>query len=75
MGLLDESNKFVFKCRHKGKFRLSLLGAIKAPSLDKHKNIDFGWFLLEIIIFISVVTSIISQGYLYRGDDSWNFKY
>ena len=35
---------------------------VKAPILDKNKDIDFGWFLLEIITFISIITSIIWRG-------------
>ena len=51
----------MFECRHKSKFNSSWLGATEAPTLDKNKDIDFGWFLLEIITFISVLTSIIWQ--------------
>ena len=34
----------------------------EAPTFDKNKDIDFGWFLLEIITFIFVITSIIWWG-------------
>ena len=63
--LLNEHNKLVFKCRHKSKFKL---GVTKAPTLDKDKDIDFEWFLLEIITFISVVTSNIwlAGGYIVK---------
>ena len=60
--MLNEWIELVFKCRYKSKFELSWLGATKAPTQDKSKDIDFGWFLLEIITFISVITSIIWQG-------------
>ena len=73
--LLNEWNEFVFKCRHKSKFRLSWLGATKAPTLDKSRNIDVGWVLLELITFISVVDSTIWRGDLCRGEDSWKFRY
>ena len=56
--LLNECNELVFKCRHKSKFKLSWLGATEVPSQVKEKDIDFGWFLLGIIIFISVITNI-----------------
>ena len=46
----------------KSKFKLSWLGATEVPTLDNSRDIDVGWFLLEIITFISVVTSIIWQG-------------
>ena len=64
----------MFKCRHKSKSKLSWLGDTKAPTQDKNKDIDFGWFLLEII-FISVITNIIWWGDLCREGDSWNFRY
>ena len=67
--LLNERNELVFKWRHKVKFKLSWLGATKAPTLDKNRDIDFGWFLLEIITFISVITDIICQEDLYREGD------
>ena len=50
--LLNECNELVFKYRNKNKFNLSWLGASKAPTQDKTKDIDFGWFLLKIIISI-----------------------
>ena len=52
----------MFKCRYKSKFKLSWLGATKAPTLGNSRDIDVGWFLLEIITFISVVTSIVCGG-------------
>ena len=61
--LLNEHNKLVFKCRHKSKFKLFWLGATEAPTLPKNKDIDFGWFLLEIITFISVITTTIRWGW------------
>ena len=48
----------MFKCRPKSNFKLSWLRAIEAPTLDNSKDIDVGWFLLEII---TLVTSIIWQ--------------
>ena len=44
--LLNECNKLVSNCRHKSKFKLSWLGATETPTLDKNKDIDFGWFLI-----------------------------
>ena len=32
--------------------------ATDAPPLDKNKDVDFGWSLLEIITFISVISSV-----------------
>ena len=69
---LNECNELMFKYRHKSKFRLFWLGATEAPTLDKNKDIDFEWFLLEIIRFISVITSIKWQGFSREGY-SWNF--
>ena len=46
--LLNEPDELVFKCKHKSQFKLSWLEATEAPTLDKNKDIDFGWFLLEI---------------------------
>ena len=57
--LLNECNKLVFKCRHISNFKLSCLGVTEAHTQDKNKDIDFGWFLLKIITFISVITTII----------------
>ena len=62
--LLNERNELVFKC--KGKFKLSWLGTTEAPVLDKIRDIHFGWVLLEIITFISVITKIIWRGDLCR---------
>ena len=62
--LLNERNELVFQCRHKGKFKLSWCGTTKAPTLDKNRDIDFGWFLLEIITFISVINNIFRRGLL-----------
>ena len=73
--LLNEWNELVFKCGHKSKFRLSWLGSTKASTLDNSRDIDAGWFLLEIITFISVVDSIIWWGGLCRGEDSLKFRY
>ena len=62
--LLNERNELVFKCWHKSKFKLSTEAPTptEAPTLDKNKDIDFGWFLLEIITFISVITSYCITG-------------
>ena len=49
-------------------------GATEAPTLDNSRDIDAGWFLLEMT-FISVVNSIIWQGDLCRGGDCWKFRY
>ena len=49
--LLNERNKLVFKCRHKGKFRLSWLGAAEASTLGNSRDIDAG-FLLELLNLI-----------------------
>ena len=73
--LLNELNELVFKCGHKSKFRLSWLGITKASALDNSRDIDAGWFLLEIITFISVVNSIIWRGDLCKGEDSLKFRY
>ena len=59
--MLNERNELVFKCRHKSKFKLSWLGVIEGPTLDKNKDIDLGWFLREIITCISEITSMIWQ--------------
>ena len=40
--MLNEWNELVFKCRHKSKFKLSWLGATKAPTLDNSWDIDAG---------------------------------
>ena len=72
--LLNECNKLVFKCRCKSRFKLYWWGAIEAPILGKNKDIDFGWLLLEIITFISVIT-VIWWSVLCREGDSWNFRY
>ena len=56
--LLKERNEVVFKRWHKGKFRLSWLGATDAPTLDDSRNIGTGWFLLDSITFNSVVNFI-----------------
>ena len=61
--MLNEHNELVFKCRHKSRFKLSWLEATKTPTIDKNRDIDFGWFLLEIITFISGVTNIIWWGW------------
>ena len=71
---LNERNEFVFKCRHKGKFELSWLGATKALTLGNSRNISAGWFLL-ILTFNSVDDSIIWRGDLCRGGDSGKFRY
>ena len=42
--LCNERNLFVFKCRHKNKFKLSWFGATDAPTIEMHKDIGFGWF-------------------------------
>ena len=42
----------MFKCRHKSKSKLSWKEATEGPTLDKNKDIDFRWLLLEIITFI-----------------------
>ena len=57
-----------------GKFHLSWLEVTDAPTLDKNRDIDFVWFLLKIITFISVITGIIGQGGLCREGDFWNIK-
>ena len=49
--LLNERNELAFKCRHKSRFKSSCLGATKASTQDKNKDIDFEWYLLEIITF------------------------
>ena len=72
--LPNECNTLVFKCKHKSKFKLSWLGATEAPTLDKNKDIDFRWFLLEIT-YIIVITSIIWRGDLCKERDSWKFRY
>ena len=38
--LLNEQSELVFKCRHKGKFKLSWLGATETPTLGNSKDID-----------------------------------
>ena len=68
-----EWNDLVLKCRHECKFKLSRLGATKAPTLDG--DIEAGWFLLELIAFFSVIHNIIWRGDLYRGGDSWKLLY
>ena len=35
------------------------MGATETLTQDKNKDIDFEWFLLEIITFISTITSFI----------------
>ena len=72
--LLNEPNELVFKCRHKSKLKLSWLGATEAPTQDNSRDIDSGWFLLEIT-FISVVNSIIWWGDLCNGGSSWKCRY
>ena len=58
----------MFKCRHKSKFKFSWLEATKAPTLDENKDTNFGWFLLEIITFISDNLDINSKlGFLISG--------
>ena len=57
--LLNEANELVFECRHENKFKSSSLGSTVAPTLNKNKDIDSGWFLLEIITFNLVITIII----------------
>ena len=42
--LLNECNELVFRCRHKGKFKLSWLRATEAATLDKNMDIDFRYF-------------------------------
>ena len=44
--------------------------ATKDPTQDNRRHINAEWFLMEIITFISVVTSIIWHGNLCRGGDS-----
>ena len=61
-------------CRHISKFKLSWLGATEAPTQDNYRDVDAGWFLLEIITFISVVISIIWQGDL-CWEDFWKVRY
>ena len=39
----------MFKCRHKSRFKLSRLEATEAPTLDNSRDIDAGWFALEMI--------------------------
>ena len=56
---LNERYELVYKCRHKSKFKLPWLGATETLTQDKNKDIDFEWFLLEIITFISTITSFI----------------
>ena len=73
--LLKECHELVFKCTHKSKYKLSWIGATEAPTQDNWKYIDFGWFLLEIIAFISVITTIIWRGDLCREGDSRIFRY
>ena len=46
--LLNERNELVFKYRHKSKFNLFWLGATVASTLNYYRDIDIGWFLLEI---------------------------
>ena len=43
--LLKEQNKPVFKCRHKGKFRLSWQGSTEAPTLGNSRDIDESIFI------------------------------
>ncbi len=59
--MIIERNGFVFKCRHKSKFRLSWLGATEARTLGNSRDIDAGWFLLELITFNPVVDRIICK--------------
>ena len=66
--LLNECNELLFKCKHKSKFKF-WFGATEAPTLDKKKDIDFGWFLLGIITSISVITSIIWWWGIYVGKE------
>ena len=49
------------------------MGATDVPTLDNSRDINAGWFLLEIITFISVVTSIIWRADLCKEKHSWNF--
>ena len=58
----------MFKCRQKSKSKLSWLVGTEAFTLDKNMDIDFGWILLEIITYISGVTSIIRRG-IYVGTE------
>ena len=46
--MLNERNELMFKCKHKSKFKLFWVGAFKAPTLDRNKEIDFGWFSLKM---------------------------
>ena len=39
-------------------------GGTEVPTLDNSRDIDAGWFLLEIIIFISVVNNIIWRRFM-----------
>ena len=50
------------------------------PTLDNSRDIDAGWFLLEIIKFISVVNSIIwrkifVEKEIFEGFNSWSISF
>ena len=45
-------------------------GGTEAPTQNNSRDIDAGWFLLELLTFISVVDCIIWRGDLCRGGDS-----
>ena len=73
--LFNEHNDLVFKCKNKSTFKVSWLGATEVPILDNSRDIIDEIFLLEIITFISVVTSIIWRGVLRKEGDSQKFRY
>ena len=73
--LWNKPDELLFKCRHISIFKLSWVGATEAPIQDNSRDIDAGWFLVEIRKFISIVNCIIWRGDLCRGGDSWKFKY
>ena len=54
----------LFKCRHKGKFKLFWLRATEAPTQDKNQDIDF-----ELILFYSVINSIKWREGIYVGKE------
>ena len=45
--MLNERNELVFKCRHKGRFKLSRLGDIEVPTMDKNGDIHLGCHFLK----------------------------
>ena len=73
--LLNERDVLVFKCRHKSNFTLPRLEATEVPTLSNSRDIDAGWFLLELITFNSVGDSVIWREDLYKGGDSWKSRY